>query len=225
MCPVARTTPADRLPRKWRHAVRDAGATAGPERVAAEGGRLIGRWAEPHRHYHDLDHLTAVLDALEVLAAPGPAPAPVRLAAWFHDAVYRGVPGTDEEASAALAERVLGGLGVPPGPVAEVARLVRLTVEHRVDDDDALGALLVDADLAVLAAPPAGYLRYAAAVRREYAHLPDAEFTAGRIAVLQSLLDRPALFRTVPGRLLWDAAARVNLAEELARLRGSAGDG
>jgi predicted metal-dependent HD superfamily phosphohydrolase len=71
----------------------------------------------------------------------------------------------------------------------------------------------------VLAGPPDSYAAYASAVREEYAHLSDEEFTAGRIAVLESLLALPALYRTPEAARQWTHTARANLAAELALLR------
>lgn len=206
------------LRRHWAVAVADAGSPSQPERVAAQGDALIDRWREPHRHYHDLTHLAAVLGALDVLSAPDVPPAPVRLAAWFHDAVYDGVPGADERASGALAREVTTGLGLAQDVVAEVVRLILLTAEHRVGPGDAHGGLLADADLAILAAPPADYARYASSVRTEYAHVAEADFVAGRRAVLHRLLERPSLYVTAAARSRWEAAARDNLRAELDRL-------
>ncbi|WP_283133699.1 HD domain-containing protein [Rhizohabitans arisaemae] len=197
-----------------------------PDGTAVERlrGELIARWGEPHRRYHDLDHLRAVLAALEPLIGQAPDPVAVTLAAWFHDAVYDGVPGADEEASAALAEERLPGCGVAPALVAEVARLVRVTAGHSYEPDDANAAVLCDADLAVLGSPEPVYRAYAAAVRQEYRHVPDELFAAGRAAVLRGLLAGPRLFGTEPGRALWEGQARENLRAELDRLTpGSAG--
>ncbi|MFZ0158561.1 MAG: hypothetical protein WAL50_05975, partial [Kineosporiaceae bacterium] len=204
----------------WMLAVREAGCAATPDRRAAQGELLLDRWAEPHRRYHDLRHLTAVLHGLDRLTHPESPPATVRLAAWFHDAVYRGRPGIDEEASAVLAEQVLAGLLAPARVPPEVARLVRVTGDHVVADGDVDGGLLVDADLAILAAPPERYLEYARAVRAEYAHLPDSAFVAGRLAALTSLAGRGTLFATARGAELWDRAARANLNAEIDRLSG-----
>ncbi|WP_231979552.1 DUF4031 domain-containing protein [Tessaracoccus coleopterorum] len=65
---------------------------------------LLARWGQPHRHYHDVRHLANCLEALDLLTG---ATRTTRLAAWFHDAVYLGHPGDDEESSATLAERAL----------------------------------------------------------------------------------------------------------------------
>ncbi|RBQ15356.1 metal-dependent phosphohydrolase [Spongiactinospora rosea] len=183
--------------------------------VAAE---LIARWAEPHRRYHTPGHLRAVLAAAQRLERHADDPVAVRLAAWFHDAVYEGLAGDDEERSAQLAQRLLPRCGVPAERIARTARLVRLTATHDPADGDADGAVLCDADLAVLAGP--GYEAYARAVREEYRHVPEAAFRAGRAEILRRLLAAPRLYRTPLGRDLWEAAARANLAAELDLLTG-----
>ena len=172
---------------------------------------LIARWAEPHRRYHTVAHLRAVLAAVDRLAAHAADADAVRLAAWFHDVCYEGRPGWDEERSAQLAEARLPACGVPADRVREVARLVRVTASHAYAPGDANAAVLCDADLAVLAGSPAEYAAYAAAVREEYRHVPDAEFRAGRAAVLRRLLARDALYGTAEACRLWEARARENL--------------
>ncbi|MET7945448.1 metal-dependent phosphohydrolase [Micromonospora sp. NPDC005324] len=206
---------------RWLAAARAAGARPDPDTTGA-GEQVIARWREPHRHYHTLAHLTAVLDVVDQHADLAARADVVRLAAWFHDAVYdpRAAGNANERDSAALAESVLTGLGVPAPTVAEVRRLVLLTAGHTVTPGDRDGALLCDADLAVLAAPPARYDRYAAAIRQEYAHVPEPAFRAGRAAVLTGLLALPALFRSPPLASRWEEPARDNVRRELAALTG-----
>ena len=175
---------------------------------------LEAAYADPGRGYHDLLHLTEVLTHVDELISPdAPAREAVLLAAWFHDAVYDG-RGDDEERSARLALSSLGD--TPLG--REVARLVRLTATHRPADDDQAGQVLCDADLGILAADPERYASYTRGVRREYAHVPDADFAAGRAAVLRDLLAKPTLFHTDLARARWEAPARANVEAELARL-------
>jgi predicted metal-dependent HD superfamily phosphohydrolase len=182
--------------------------------------QLLAAYGDPGRGYHDTRHLAEVLERLDELAAAGVQfeERPVRLAAWFHDAVYDGRPGA-EERSAQWAERALVGL-VAEAEVAEVGRLVRLTEHHRPDDGDPNGCALSDADLAVLASGPERYRDYVRDVRREYAAVPDAEFRHGRAAVLRALVEPERLFRTDHARARWEAAARRNVAEELRELDG-----
>jgi predicted metal-dependent HD superfamily phosphohydrolase len=142
----------------------------------------------------------------------------VRLAAWFHDAVYLPDRSENEERSARLAERALAEAGVPDAKTAEVARLVRLTVTHDPADDDPDGQVLCDADLAILASPPSAYAAYTAAVREEYHFVPSDAFREGRAAILRQLLGLPRLFRTPHGTAEWEATARYNLTAELEML-------
>nr|WP_107906061.1 hypothetical protein [Streptomyces chartreusis] len=179
---------------------------------------LLTRWQEPQRRYHTLAHLTAVLDRVDELAGYADDPDVVRLAAWFHDAVYLPDRSENEERSARLAERALTEAGVPADRTAEVARLVRLTVTHDPAPNDRDGQVLCDADLAILAAPPSAYASYTAAVREEYHFVPSDAFREGRAAILRQLLDLPSLFRTPHGRKEWEATARYNLAGELEML-------
>jgi predicted metal-dependent HD superfamily phosphohydrolase len=197
---------------RWRSVVDDD----------ATGHELLSRWSEPHRHYHDVEHLRAVLQAVDELAGEADDVRAVRLAAWFHDAVYAGRPGEDERASAELAAAMLRSLGLDAETIAEVVRLVELTAAHDPAPDDANGAVLCDADLAVLGGDPDEYATYAAAVREEYSQVSDDEFRAGRIAVLERLLSRMPLFHTVIGRERWEDAARRNVQTELTLLRAGA---
>lgn len=185
------------------------------------GENLLSRWSAPTRRYHDTLHLDEVLDRLNRL--PGGRAVPVRLAAWFHDAVYEpsAPPGASEQASAALLEELGPECGFEPPVVAEATRLVRLTAGHEAGTDDVAAAALIDADLAILAAAPDRYLDYAAGVRAEYAHLPEDVFASGRTAVLEGLLDHDPLFVTSVGRARWEQTARANMAVELKMLRRS----
>jgi predicted metal-dependent HD superfamily phosphohydrolase len=198
-------------------AARDAGATVADSDLEAAAGYLLGRWSEPQRQYHTVDHLAAVLDVVDRFAALAPHPERVRLAAWMHDAVYdpRALGDANERDSAEFAEGLLATLGVPDDTAAEVARLVGLTAGHATEDDDPDGELLCDADLAVLAGDDEAYAAYTAAIRREYAHVPDEDFRAGRAQVLKALLELPSIYRLEPLRAQWEERARANLAREL----------
>ncbi|MEU6000117.1 hypothetical protein ABZ837_20105 [Streptomyces sp. NPDC047197] len=176
---------------------------------------LLARWAEPQRRYHTTAHLKAVLDHVDVLEEHADDADLVRLAAWFHDAVYAPDRSENEERSARLAERALPEAGLTDEQTAEVARLVRLTITHDPADGDHNGETLCDADLAILAAAPDAYAAYAAAVREEYAFVPDEDFRAGRAEVLRQLLSLPRLFRTPHGAAEWEGPARANLATEM----------
>jgi len=208
----------------WTLACQGAGSTAAGGELAQAGARLLAAYGGPDRIYHDLRHLAEVLARVDELAAEADDPDLVRLAAWFHDAVYVTVPvagqGSSEELSAAAAERELQALSVAAEDRREVARLVLLTATHVPVEGDGNGAVLCDADLAVLARDRSGYAAYVEQVRREYAAVPEPDFRAGRAAVLRGLLAAPTLFTTELARARWEARARCNVSAELAALGG-----
>jgi predicted metal-dependent HD superfamily phosphohydrolase len=191
----------------------------GPGDSATRVGRdLLARWTEPHRRYHTQDHLTAVLRHLRELTSDGGGQAAVRLAAWYHDAIYQPEQTDNEAQSAELAQLDLSRLSMESAITAEVMRLVRLTGSHQPAASDSNGAVLCDADLAVLAGPIEEYQRYAEAVRLEYRHLDEATWRAGRTEVLGQLLGQAWLFHTEFGRHHWEAPARENIKGELAEM-------
>jgi predicted metal-dependent HD superfamily phosphohydrolase len=194
------TALVDRWPLTDHHAERDA---------------LLSAYGDPRRGYHDLLHLTEVLDRVDELGDAAVAGDPIlpRLAAWFHDGVYDGLRG-DEDRSAVWAEGALADTAY----AAEVARLVRLTEHHDPRPGDLTGQVLCDADLAILAAESSRYAAYVNGVRRDYAHISDADFAVGRAAVLRDLAGRQRLFHTAYARERWEPTARANLAAELETL-------
>ncbi|GAA4240724.1 hypothetical protein GCM10022254_66560 [Actinomadura meridiana] len=189
-------------------------ALAGPH-TRHIGAELDKRYGEPHRRYHTRQHLAAVLDLVDELAGQAEAPDTVRLAAWFHDAVYDPERADNEERSARLATRMLADTDLPATVVDEVVRLVELTATHAPDDDDRDGQVLCDADLAILGADPDRYAAYAADVREEYGFVPEELYRAGRSEVLNGLLALPQLFHTDTAHERYEQHARTNIRTEL----------
>jgi predicted metal-dependent HD superfamily phosphohydrolase len=219
---------------QWQAAVgRDPSGASHASCADDHLDRLLARYREPQRRYHTVTHLAAVLGTAEDLMGQVTVadPEAVRLALFFHDAVYDPRSDTNEAASAALARAVLAELEVPSDRVDAVANLVMATRHQEpapattdrgtsdlgtatVDSDT---AVVLDADLSILAAEPSRYQAYATGVRAEYAHVDDASWRAGRATVLRAFLERPAIYLTAPMRRQ-EHRARANLAAELSSL-------
>jgi predicted metal-dependent HD superfamily phosphohydrolase len=191
---------------------RSGVADADARRIHAD---LVERHGEPHRRYHTLDHVGAVLGHLDTTAAGIDDRRALELATWFHDAVYDPQRPDNEAASAALAHAELLAAGADQDVVDDVVRLVATTADHRATTDDEHA--LCDADLAVLGAGPEGYEAYRRAVRAEYGYLDDELWRIGRSAVLRSMLAGGRLFHS-PAFAARADQARRNLAGELADL-------
>jgi predicted metal-dependent HD superfamily phosphohydrolase len=217
----------ERLRAQWQAAIRDGctsdAAPPRPAQVEDALDRLLARHREPHRRYHTVTHLAAALATADdlLLDVDGADAAAVRLALFFHDAIYdpQALPGANEAASAALAEHELAELGVAQACRDAASASIVATADHRLPPEPSpTAAVVLDADLAILAAEPARYEAYVTGVRAEYAHVDDAGWRTGRAAVLTAFLDRPALFVTAPMHAS-EHRARANLSAELSGLR------
>lgn len=206
--------------------VKGAGGTASDLAIRAVGQQLLDRWDQPGRNFHNLHHLADVLGRVDELAVETHDPDLVRLAAWYHGAVFNvkdtatgatNKGGEDETASAQLALAELADLGVPADKARRVAQLVNALVRHAPDITDFDCAVLCDADLAVLAAEPQRYKEYVRNIRDEYGHIPTPDYVRARIAILTKLLGRKSLFSSPLGAA-WEESARQNVTAELARL-------
>lgn len=186
---------------------------------------LLTRWREPARCYHTTRHLVEVFWALEELEKVGEIDdrqsSVARLAAWFHDAVYRpgAAHGSNEADSAALARDHLQQVGLGDKDIDAIEAMIRVTVDHDAHHEAPLEAAFQDADLWILSAPVERFDEYCQQVRQEYAAVPDAAFRQGRATLLEGLLHRDTVYRTSHATDLWEMPARINVGRELARLR------
>lgn len=205
-------------------AVANLGGSASPEETKATARQLAQRWSDPQRHYHNTEYLKEILENVDLLADQARNADAVRLAAWYHgaifdvspDAVNRGQGGLNIMASADFTADELSRLGVSETNAALVVGLIRSLYRHNPPDDiDA--QVLSDADLAVLASDPEQYHDYQVAIRKEYGAFSDSQFVSARRAVLESLLARHQLYFT-HGAQVWEEPARENIRAELERL-------
>jgi len=128
---------------------------------------LLGRYREPHRAYHTLEHLEECFAAIDLLRNECERPAEVELGLWFHDAIYDPQRGDNEALSAEWAERALHEAGAPRDACARVSELV-LATKHDAAPEGADARLLVDIDLGILGSEPARFDAYERQVRAEY---------------------------------------------------------
>lgn len=202
------------LRERWHSHLAGIGSAAERDAVFDD---LESRYAEPHRAYHNLNHIGQVLDVVGFLDRFVVDLRAVRLAAWFHDVIYDPRARDNEARSAAYAGETLKGLRYSPTAPVEAMILATRTHDHTRADLDTL--VLLDADLAILGASPEVYEDYAAAVRKEYFWVPEARFYSGRSEVLERLLARKILFGLPEMRERFEAQARMNMEAELASLR------
>jgi predicted metal-dependent HD superfamily phosphohydrolase len=197
----------DRLDASWLRLWRGLGAAGDRD---AELDDLKKRYSEPWRKYHTLQHLTECVERFAATSHLAERPFEVEAALWFHDAVYDVRAHDNEDRSAELARKVLEGAGVE-----RVADLV-LATKHRALPLLQDAKLLVDIDLSILGAPATRFDEYELQIRAEYSFVPDADFKAGRSAVLRAFLERPRIYSTEHFHEQLCETARANLVRSLA---------
>lgn len=191
------------------------------ERMAAATAwdALVHRYCEPHRAYHNLSHILALLRHMEAVSAHVCNRDAVELTIWFHDVIYDTHAADNEEQSAAFARRTMQTLGIAPILISPVEDCILATKKHEVSSPDiADQPTFLDMDLAILGAREEVYRRYAQAIRAEYGWVPADEYKKGRSQVLNRFLARPALFFTHTMAAQFEIAARKNIEQELQEL-------
>ena len=214
-------TPPSWLASAYSRAALGAGATASAAEIADEGRSLLERWMEPSRRYHNVRHLVDLLQRVDELQQESQHPHAIRLAAWYHGAIfdseapaaYAGRGGEDEVASAEYAREHLAALGVPGDTIGEVTEMVAALARHTPDGKKSDCGVLCDADLAILAVDPQRYRAYADEIRAEYQHIPTRDYLASRRAILGRLAARDRLYVS-PLAAPWEGRARQNIAWE-----------
>ncbi|MDQ3369981.1 MAG: hypothetical protein M3680_31570 [Myxococcota bacterium] len=180
---------------------------------------LAAAYAEPHRAYHTIAHITELLRWFDIVAdaVRWRDATAVYLAVLFHDAVYDPTRSDNEARSAALARDLVAA---SPAVITLIERTARHAdpdaTTDAVEDPDA--AHFLDSDTAILGAPPAQFDAYDAAIRVEYQHVAPDAYRAGRRAFLARMLARPRLYVSDFFHALLEDAARANLARALAGL-------
>lgn len=169
------------------------------------------------RHYHTLVHLEALVAELTPFSHLISDWDTLLFTLFYHDAVYNALKSDNEEQSAALARRCMTELGTTEAIIARCEAQILATKSHAIANDNDTN-LFTDADLAILGQPWDAYCRYAEQVRREYSMYPDLLYRPGRKKVLAHFLSMPRIYKTPQFADRYEAAARANMARELAAL-------
>ena len=183
---------------------------------------LKQRYGEAQRHYHTWDHIDALLRHYEALKDQLHDPDAVKLALYWHDAIYDPMSAENEFKSADLLLDQCAGL-IGTERLTFAAEIIRATKAHLMPDglmpDQASDlALFLDIDLSILAARPDVFDTYEINIRKEFAFAPEEVYKAGRAAVLKSFLDRDRLYFSDHFFGLWENEARQNLKRSIAQL-------
>lgn len=198
----------------WARLWAELGAGCPPRATYEE---LLRRYREPHRAYHNCQHLQECLQVRRRINAACQAPAEVDLALWFHDAIYDPLRSDNELRSAQWLDEVARDSGLGDEIRRRLYGLIMVT-RHDGAPASADEAVLVDTDLAILGASAARFEEYDRQVRREYRYVPLFVFRRKRRQVLEGFLARGHIYTTAPYFDAFEQQARANLARAIERL-------
>ncbi len=181
---------------------------------------IAPRYAEPHRHYHTLEHVVSCVWTLAEVMEDEDADDPADLALWFHDIVYLPFAKDNEERSADVLREVGQELYLSSTLVDHAADIIVCT-KHAVSVEHMSRShrYAIDADLSILGEDEKVFDKYEADVRLEYAAVPEDIFRAARVKILEGFLRRPFIYNTPEFSSRFEPQARINLERSITKLR------
>jgi predicted metal-dependent HD superfamily phosphohydrolase len=172
------------------------------------------KYSEKGRHYHNLLHLENMFNELEMVKSNISDFTAISFSVFYHDIIYDATSKTNEEKSAAKAEKRLAELYLDKNKISIIAEQILATKSHQRSDHEDTNYLL-DADLSVLGKDFKTYLKYTQNIRKEYSIYPDFLYKPGRKKVLKHFLEFESIFKTDYFKQKYEAQAKENIAEEL----------
>lgn len=169
------------------------------------------------RYYHNLDHLSSMLQELERCQDLIHEWDCVTFALFYHDYIYKATAKDNEEKSALEATRKLRSLGLTESRIALVSEMILATKSHQSNKNDDIN-LFTDADLSILGSDQNKYSQYIQQIRKEYSIYPDILYKPGRRKVLKHFLEMPSIFKTSFFTTRFEEQARKNIVWEIGTL-------
>ncbi|MFZ6755861.1 hypothetical protein ACO0K9_01470 [Undibacterium sp. Ji50W] len=207
------------LRQQWLDLIQ--GLAGSPHQAAKAWTVLDKHYSEPHRSYHNLSHVWALLLHADQMKADIRDFAVVALAIWFHDIIYDTHASNNELKSAELAGEILSRLEIDVLVIPKVQQCILATARHEVPQFKNQAhdlPLFLDIDLAILGAASDIYQQYSQAIRHEYRWVTAPSYRIGRVKVLKRFAEREQLFFTANMASRFDAQARANLLWEIKKL-------
>jgi predicted metal-dependent HD superfamily phosphohydrolase len=185
--------------------------------------KLIMKYIEPHRRYHNLAHIGYMFQQAHEIGSPVNPYSNLYYAIWFHDAIYDCFQTDNEYASARYWSEREPFLPFY-GNVDTVYSMILSTIHHTKDQDLRTAAdldtqILLDLDIASLAKPYEEYLNDSKNIRAEYSFLTEEKWREGRMKWASTMLQRERLYYTDNAYEKWEKAARQNLTRTLEELQ------
>lgn len=194
----------ERFVRLWQHCL----LPAAPDDARFVWSKLQRHYSEPHRVYHDRQHLAHCLEQLELANGLIAHPEQVEMAIWFHDIINDPGDRHNEQRSADYFRTLAAGR-FDAEFVDAVVELILVTT-HREAPLDPDQQFICDIDLASFGCPWECFIHDSNRVKAEFTGTEE-EYYRGKKAFLQAMLGRERIFLTDFFNQHYEQQARENI--------------
>lgn len=145
--------------------------------------KLISKWNEPWRYYHNEDHLNFLLNSIEDLDISNNDKDILFEVAYFHDVVYNPWSDTNEEDSVKFYTKVTDDPN---------QRVIDIIMDTKLRDkpDDNLSSIFWELDNSVLKSDIGGLLEYERKIFKEFQFVNYSLYKVGRVLFLESCIGK-----------------------------------
>jgi predicted metal-dependent HD superfamily phosphohydrolase len=169
-------------------------------------------YSKKSRHYHNLTHISDMIDCYETYLEKLQFPNEILYAIFYHDYIYNSRKKDNELKSAQYA------LSILPENISFDRQLVFdaicATQQHQHNAIEDIN-WLIDFDLKILARDWEDYQVYFEQIRKEYRIYPDLLYKPGRAKALKHFLENESIFQTEEFRNLYEERSRMNIQKEI----------
>ena len=167
---------------------------------------ILEKYAEPHRYYHNLQHLSDLYLKLNTWKVNSNEKKILVMAILFHDIIYDPKKFDNEELSNELFLKYFSQWS----DCNRVSKLILATKDHSIHKigEDKLLDIFLDLDLSILGSSSLEYKNYEKNIREEFNFVPDNIFDIKRKEIMKKL-NIP--YRTTEAQLLWGKNRKTNL--------------
>lgn len=163
-------------------------------------------YEEPHRHYHNMDHINFMLDNSYVELTKQQ-----HLAILFHDIVYIPNNHNNEELSVKLMRNL-----IPDEDTFEASLIIMNTVDHIPTSDNS--KLVSDLDMLSIGLDYERFENDTNNIRKEFSHLSDKEWRRGRCDFLVDMYGKDRIFHTDYYHERYEKQAKENITRAISEL-------
>lgn len=159
--------------------------------------RVLERWNEPHRFYHNMQHFKEIKKAIDRSSVSAEEKGILLVAALYHDAVYEIGAKDNEQKSADLFLEDFTGILTPP-TINRVHSIIMDTASRKMPTDP-LSRTFWLIDNEVLGRDFEGLLEWERQIFKEYQKYPIDEYKKARIEFIESEIENNYAICNVQG--------------------------